>query len=81
MPSVCADLGELLRGAGCALLLALRELRAREGQLREEVRHLLVQRRDLLLHRHHARLQPTQKLKATLADPTIRRFLIHNFEL
>ena len=26
-------------------------------------------------------LQPTQKLKATLANPTIRRFLIHYFEL
>ena len=26
-------------------------------------------------------LQPTQKLKANLANPTIRRFLIHYFEL
>ena len=25
--------------------------------------------------------QPTQKLKATLANPTIRRFLIHYLEL
>ena len=28
-----------------------------------------------------ASLQPTQKLKANLANPTIRRFLIHYFEL
>ena len=26
-------------------------------------------------------IQPTQKLKANLANPTIRRFLIHYFEL
>ena len=28
-----------------------------------------------------AALQPTQKLKANLATPTVRRFLIHYFEL
>ena len=27
------------------------------------------------------RIQPTQKLKAKMANPTIRRFLIHYFEL
>ena len=72
------------------LALLRHGLRARVGPepARRLVRVQDLQRGRVLLQRgppawngRGKRLQSSQKLKATLANPTIRRFLIHYFEL
>ena len=65
----------------CVDLLPLSLLRGREPPRVREAGGRPRARLPRLQRGRGERLQPTQKLKANLANPIIRLFLIHYFEL